>query len=73
MAAEPLGSPEVIRQALTALDGLDADIQGSLNYPELAKHAFRDIARVAGLVQQGAVWVFVVRRTDPLASLHRNV
>ena len=53
LAAEPLGGPEAIRQALTALDSLDADIQGSLNYPELAKRAFRDIARVAGLVQQG--------------------
>ncbi|MEO7859745.1 MAG: ligase-associated DNA damage response DEXH box helicase [Nitrospirales bacterium] len=53
LATEPLGSPEVIRDALTALDSLEEDIQSSLNYPALAKRAFRDIARVAGLVQQG--------------------
>jgi ATP-dependent Lhr-like helicase len=53
LATEPPGSPEVVREALTVLDNLDTDIQGSLNYPELAKRAFRDIARVAGLIQQG--------------------
>ncbi len=53
LATEPPCSPEVVREALTALGDLEADIQGSLNYPELAKRAFRDIARVAGLVQQG--------------------
>lgn len=53
LATEPPGSPEVVRDALTAVDDLDADIQDSLNYPELAKRAFRDIARVAGLIRQG--------------------
>ncbi|MBK9307958.1 MAG: ligase-associated DNA damage response DEXH box helicase [Nitrospira sp.] len=53
LSTEPLGSREEIRDALTDLRSLDADIQGSLNYPELAKRAFRDIARVAGLIQQG--------------------
>lgn len=53
LSSEPLGGREEIREALTARDGLDADIQASLNFPELAKRAFRDIARVAGLVQQG--------------------
>ncbi len=53
LSAEPLGSPEEIREALTALDSLDEDIQASLNYPELAKRAFRDIARISGLIQQG--------------------
>ena len=54
LSTEPLGSPDVIREVLTEVDDLDADIQASLNYPELAKRAFRDIARVAGLIQQGA-------------------
>jgi ATP-dependent Lhr-like helicase len=53
LSTEPLGSREEIREALTTLESLDADIQASLNYPELAKRAFRDIARVAGLIQQG--------------------
>ncbi|MGZ9132834.1 MAG: DNA ligase-associated DEXH box helicase, partial [Nitrospira sp.] len=53
LATEPLGSSDVIRETLTDCADLDADIQASLNYPELAKRAFRDIARVAGLVQQG--------------------
>lgn len=53
LSTEPLGSPDNIREALTALPGLEADIQASLNYPELARRAFRDIARVAGLIQQG--------------------
>jgi len=53
LSAESLGSPEMIREALTDHSNLDADIQGSLNYPELAKRAFREIARVAGLIQQG--------------------
>jgi ATP-dependent Lhr-like helicase len=53
LSTEPLGSPDDIREALTSLHGLDTDIKASLNYPELARRAFRDIARVAGLIQQG--------------------
>ncbi len=52
LSTEPLGNSEVIREVLTDCSDLDADIQASLNYPELARRAFRDIARVAGLVQQ---------------------
>ena len=41
-----------LRQALS-VDGLDSDILASLNAAEMARHRFRDIARVAGLVFQG--------------------
>ncbi|HVG02332.1 MAG TPA: helicase-related protein, partial [Nitrospira sp.] len=54
LSTEPLGSFDEIRQALTNVDGLEAEIQASLNYPELAKRAFREIARVAGLIHQGS-------------------
>jgi ATP-dependent Lhr-like helicase len=53
LSSEPLGSQGEIREALTALEALDDDIRGSLNYPEMAKRAFREVARVAGLVYQG--------------------
>ena len=53
LSTEPLGSDCEIGFALTALDGLEEDIQTSQNYPELARRAFREIARVAGLVYQG--------------------
>lgn len=42
-----------LRQALQPGSDLSADIVQSLNYPEMAKRAFREIARVAGLVQVG--------------------
>ena len=53
LSTEPPGSEYEIGQALTALDGLQEDIQASQNFPELARRAFRDIARVAGLIYQG--------------------
>ena len=53
LSAEPAGDLEAIREALTSIDGLEDDIEASLNYPELAKRAFREIARVAGLIFQG--------------------
>ena len=53
LSTEPLGEPEEIYAALTGVDQLEADIHASLNYPALAKTAFREIARVAGLIQQG--------------------
>jgi ATP-dependent Lhr-like helicase len=34
-------------------EGLDVDVAASLNYPEMAKRAFREIARIAGLVHTG--------------------
>jgi ATP-dependent Lhr-like helicase len=42
-----------VREALTDLDQLEPDIHASLNYPELARQAFREVARVAGLIHQG--------------------
>jgi ATP-dependent Lhr-like helicase len=54
LSAEPLGSAEEIRRALTNVGGLESDIHASLNYSELAKRAFREIARVAGLIHQGS-------------------
>ena len=54
LSTESLGNPDEIRQALTNVDGLEAEIHASLNYPELAKRAFREIARVAGLIHQGS-------------------
>jgi ATP-dependent Lhr-like helicase len=53
LSTEPPGTCEDIAQVLTGVDHLDEDIRASLNYPELAKRAFREIARVAGLVHQG--------------------
>lgn len=53
LSTEPPGSEREIGQALTALDGLEEDIQASQNFPELARRAFREIARVAGLIYQG--------------------
>ena len=54
LSTEPLGNSDEIRQALTNVDGLETEIHASLNYPELAKRAFREIARVAGLIHQGS-------------------
>lgn len=53
LSTEPLGSDREIGQALTTLDGLEEDIHASQNFPELARRAFREIARVAGLIYQG--------------------
>ncbi len=53
LSTEPLGSDRDINLALTALEGLEDDIHASQNFPELARRAFRDIARVAGLIYQG--------------------
>jgi ATP-dependent Lhr-like helicase len=53
LSTEPPGSFDDIRQALTAVEGLEEEIHASLNYSELAKRAFREIARVAGLIHQG--------------------
>jgi ATP-dependent Lhr-like helicase len=54
LSTEPLGSDREIGLALTVLEGLEQDIQASQNYPELARRAFREIARIAGLVYQGS-------------------
>ena len=43
---------DLLRRALTP-QNLESDILASLNAAEMARHRFRDIARVAGLVFQG--------------------
>lgn len=53
LSTEPLGNDGEIHRALTLPEGLEEDIHASQNFPELAKRAFREIARVAGLVYQG--------------------
>lgn len=53
LSTEPIGSDREIGMALTTLEGLEEDIHASQNFPELARRAFREIARVAGLVYQG--------------------
>jgi ATP-dependent Lhr-like helicase len=51
LATKDLGGEAALRGALT-LDGIDDDIDQSMNFPELSKRAFREVARVAGLIQQ---------------------
>ena len=53
LAAEPFGDVAEIKPKLTDVAHLETDIQESLNFPELAKRAFREVARVSGLIQQG--------------------
>ena len=45
--------PEAVLDALLAADDLEADLLAGLNAAELAKRQFREIARVAGLIDQG--------------------
>ena len=53
MSTEPPGSNQEIQEALQDAENLESDIEKSLNYPELAKAAFREIARVSGMIFQG--------------------
>ena len=53
LSTEPPGTQEQIQQAMTNTERLEVDIESSLNYPELAKSAFREIARVSGMIFQG--------------------
>ena len=53
MSTEAPGSNQEIQNALQDSENLEADIEKSLNYPELAKSAFREIARVSGMIFQG--------------------
>ncbi len=45
--------PEAVLDALLAAQDLEADLLAGLNAAELAKRQFREIARVAGLIDQG--------------------
>ncbi|MBY0316526.1 MAG: ligase-associated DNA damage response DEXH box helicase [Bdellovibrionales bacterium] len=51
LALEPLPSIEVLQGLLSSSENLMEDIEASLNYHELSKRAFREVARVSGLVQ----------------------
>ena len=50
---EALNLDEALLRRVLSVENLDQDILASLNAAEMAKHRFRDIARVAGLVFQG--------------------
>lgn len=51
LGTEPFPDDETIRAALDEGDDLEKDIASSLNYPEMAKRVFREIARISGLIQ----------------------
>jgi ATP-dependent Lhr-like helicase len=53
LSPTPLGTDAEIEAALSDRVHLREDVEASLNFPELSKRAFREIARVAGLIQQG--------------------
>jgi len=50
---EPVAVDETLLRRALSPRGLETDILASLNAAEMARHRFRDIARVAGLVFQG--------------------
>ena len=50
---DPAPLPEALRAGLFDPKGLAADMVESINAAEMAKRQFREVARVAGLVQQG--------------------
>ncbi|MCR9294579.1 MAG: ligase-associated DNA damage response DEXH box helicase [bacterium] len=52
-SAKPIPIESAIEQGLFSVCELEADILASLNATEMAKRQFRQIARVAGLIQQG--------------------
>ncbi|MBY6203692.1 ligase-associated DNA damage response DEXH box helicase [Halomonas denitrificans] len=53
LSGDPVALDERDWRALLDPDGLDRDIVESMDAANLAKYRFRDIARIAGLVQQG--------------------
>ena len=50
---DPAPLPEALRTNLFSPEGLAHDMVESINAAEMAKRQFREVARVAGLVQQG--------------------
>lgn len=50
---EDPGQPQEIFKAITETKNLFEDIEKYLNYPELARRSFREIARIAGMIQSG--------------------
>ncbi len=51
LGAEAFPSNEKLIELLSSEDQLEADIESSLNFHELSKRTFREIARIAGLIQ----------------------
>jgi ATP-dependent Lhr-like helicase len=53
LSAQPVNLDAALAEGLLGTDSLEADILASLNSTELARRAFREIARIAGLVFPG--------------------
>ncbi len=53
LAVNPFPGDEEIRQALRTHADLEQAVERSLNFTEMAKRAFREVARVSGLIQTG--------------------
>ena len=53
VSPDPAPLPEALQQGLFSPRGLAADMVESINAAEMAKRRFREVARIAGLVQQG--------------------
>ncbi len=51
LATEEFPPVEVLSALFTDLNDLESDIEKSLNFPELAKRTFREVARVSGMIQ----------------------
>ncbi len=53
VSPDPIGLDSASLRVLLSADGLAADVLASLNAGEMAKRQFREVARVAGLVNPG--------------------
>lgn len=53
LSAEEAPLEEALGEGLLSADGLTEDILGSVHSTEMARRRFREIARIAGLVQEG--------------------
>ncbi len=51
LASEAFPPTEVLQSLFSDLQDLESDIEKSLNFPELSKRTFREVARVSGLIQ----------------------
>lgn len=51
LGLEAFPPAEVLESLFTNRQDLDRDIEQSLNFPELAKRSFREVARISGLIQ----------------------
>lgn len=53
LSDQPIPLTEALEEGLLQLEGLEEDIERSVNFAELGKRMFRDIASISGLVFQG--------------------